>query len=128
MTPTEILNSYLKFVSEGRGDKALELFAEDGAIELPYLKSIGNPGRWAGKEALSGFFKGFPSSMPGFHFKDIEIHIETDTQVFAEYHAEATRNGQPYEQHYMGRLVVENGKIKLLREALDMSKVIRTAS
>ncbi|BAV06920.1 Ketosteroid isomerase-related protein [Filimonas lacunae] len=126
-TPSQLLQDYLRFVSEGKAQQAFELFAEDGAIELPYLNSIGAPHRWAGKETLQAFFKGFPASFPNFHFKDIVIHIETDTQAFGEYHAEATRNGQPYQQHYMGRLVAENGKIKLLREALDMSQVINTA-
>lgn len=126
-TPTQLLQDYIRFISEGNGEKAFALFAEDGAIELPYLASIGAPHRWAGKETLQGFFRGFPASFPNFKFTDVAIHIETENQVFAEYHAEAIRNGQPYQQHYMGRLVAENGKIKLLREALDMSKVISTA-
>jgi len=124
LTPAQLLQQYLQLVSEGNGDKAFELFAEDGAVELPYLNSIGSPWRWAGKEALQGFFKGFPAGMPGFHFTDVVIHIETENQAFGEYHATATRKGQPYQQHYMGRLVAENGKIKLLREALDMAQVI----
>jgi hypothetical protein len=33
--------------------------------------------------------------------------------------------GRPYPQLYMGRIVAENGKIKLLRETLDMIKVAK---
>jgi DNA-binding phage protein len=36
-----------------------------------------------------------------------------------------TATGKPYAQHYMDRVVAENGKIKLIREALTMVPVIR---
>jgi hypothetical protein len=34
--------------------------------------------------------------------------------------------GLPYKQAYMGRLQAENGKIKLIREALDMVQVAKS--
>ena len=42
-------------------------------------------------------------------------------QPFGEYEVEAvvSSTGKLYKQTYAGRLVAENGKIKLLREALD---------
>ena len=33
----------------------LKLFAEDGAMELPYLTDFGYPGRYAGPEAITSF-------------------------------------------------------------------------
>lgn len=124
-TAKELLLAYLE--NMGNADKNIELFADDAVIELPYLASIGLPARWEGKEVLYNFLNNLPRTFPGFKFKNIRVHIDTPDQVFGEYEATATiaSNGKPYEQHYMGRLVAENGKIKLLREALNMVPVVR---
>lgn len=122
-TAKELLLSYLENI--GNPDKLIGLFTEDGALELPYHNSIGRTWRWEGKEVLHNFFKGIPGTFPGFSFKNIKILIDTPDQVFAEYEVEviAAKTGRPYHQTYMGRLVSENGKIKLLREAMDMIAV-----
>ena len=54
--------------------------------------------------------------------------METPELVFAEYEVDviATQTGRPYHQTYMGRLVSENGKIKLIREAMDMNPVAQS--
>jgi ketosteroid isomerase-like protein len=124
-TPKELLIAYLENV--GNPDVQIELFADDAAIELPYLTSLGGPGHWEGRETLYKFLGNLPNTFPGFKFKNIQIHIDTPDQAFGEYEATGTiaANGRPYAQHYMGRLVAENGKIKLLREALNMVPVIR---
>lgn len=59
--------------------------------------------------------------MPGFGFKNIRFWIETADKTFAEYEIEAPipATGKVYRQTYAGLLIAENGKIKLLREALD---------
>ena len=124
-TAKELLLAYLENV--GNPDVQIELFAADASIELPYLTSLGAPAHWEGREVLYNFLANLPKSFPGFKFKNIQVHIDTPDQAFAEYEATATiaSNGKPYTQHYMGRLVAENGKIKLLREALNMVPVIR---
>lgn len=124
-TAKELLMAYLENI--GNPDVQIELFADDAAIELPYLTSLGMPGRWEGRETVYNFMKNLPNTFPGFKFKNIQIHIDTPDQAFGEYEAIATiaSNGKVYEQHYMGRCVAENGKIKLLREALNMVPVLR---
>ena len=37
--------------------KAAEMFSEDGAFEMPYLESVGVPGRYEGREAIERFFR-----------------------------------------------------------------------
>jgi hypothetical protein len=37
-------------------EKAAGWFAEDGAFEMPYLTSFGISGRYAGRQAITGFF------------------------------------------------------------------------
>jgi ketosteroid isomerase-like protein len=124
-TAKELLMAYLENV--GNPDFQIDLFADDAAIELPYLASLGQPARWKGREVLYKFLGNLPNTFPGFQFKSIHIHIDTPDQAFGEYEATAiiASSGKPYHQHYMGRLVAENGKIKLLREALNMVPVIR---
>jgi ketosteroid isomerase-like protein len=115
----DLLGAYL--ASVGDPDKASALFAEDGAIELPYLASLGIPFRTEGRAAIQEFLNSLLANVPDFAFKNIRCHIVTPDQVFAEYDVEARvkSTGRIYKQSYAGRLVAENGKIKLLRESLD---------
>jgi len=125
-TAKDLLLGYLENINDA--DKAIELFADDATIELPYLKSLGLPWQWHGKEVIYNFLKNLPKTFPGFEFQNIRIHIATHDQVFGEYdvHCTASSTGRTYDQTYMGRLVAENGKIKLLREALDMVQVAKS--
>ncbi|MFT3827793.1 MAG: nuclear transport factor 2 family protein [Chitinophagaceae bacterium] len=124
-TAKELLLAYLENISNA--DKVIELFADDATIELPYLNSLGLPWRWSGKETLHKFLQNLPKNFPGFAFKNIQILIDTPEQAFGEYEVDCTAasTGKPYHQHYMGRLVAKDGKIHLLREALDMVQVAK---
>jgi ketosteroid isomerase-like protein len=118
-TAIDLLNAYLESISVP--EAAAALFAEDGAIELPYLASLGIPARTEGRAAIREFLKSLLGNVPDFAFKNIRYHIVTPDQVFAEYDVEAlvTSTGRIYRQSYAGRLVAVNGEIKLLRESLD---------
>lgn len=124
-TAKELLLGYLENINDP--DKAIQLFADDAAIELPYLDSLGMPWRWEGKAVLYNFLKNLPKTFPGFTFQNIRIHIDTPDQAFGEYDARCrvASTGFAYNQTYMGRLVAEHGRIKLLREALDITEVAR---
>ncbi|PJJ79269.1 nuclear transport factor 2 family protein [Mucilaginibacter auburnensis] len=124
-TAKELLLAYLENI--GNPDFQIELFADDAVFELPYLASIGLPARWEGREVLYQFLSNLPKTFPGFQFRNIRIHIDTPEQAFGEYEATAkiAANGKDYAQHYMGRVVAENGRIKLIREALNMVPVLR---
>jgi ketosteroid isomerase-like protein len=100
---------------------AAALFARDGVLELPYLKSLGINGRAQGPESIEGFIASLPAKVPDFAFRNAHFLIETPDQVFAEYEVEALvpSTGKIYRQMYAGRLVARDGKISLLREALD---------
>jgi ketosteroid isomerase-like protein len=115
----DLLSAYLKSIGDPK--TAAALFAEDGAIELPYLTSLGIPARTEGREAIREFLKSMLVNIPDFAFKNIRYHIVTPDQVFAEYDVEAfvKSTARTYRQSYAGRLVAENGEIKLLRESLD---------
>lgn len=115
----QLLAAYLESIRDPRA--AAALFADDGVLELPYLKSLGIDGRAQGPEAIEGFIGSLLAKVPDFAFKNVRYLIETPEQVFAEYEVEALvpSTGKIYRQMYAGRLVARDGKIALLREALD---------
>jgi ketosteroid isomerase-like protein len=115
----QLLSAYLESIRDPRA--AAALFADDGVLELPYLKSLGINGRAHGPKAIEGFIASLLAKVPDFAFKNVHYLIETPEQVFAEYEVEALvpSTGKIYRQMYAGRLVAREGKIFLLREALD---------
>jgi ketosteroid isomerase-like protein len=92
------------------------LFADDGVLELPWVKA-----RAQGPAAIEKLIAGILVKVPEFQFKNIKFWIETPDKAFAEYEVEAAvvDTGKIYRQTYAGLLIAQNGKIKLLREALD---------
>lgn len=125
-TAKELLVGYLENINNP--ETVIEFFADDAAIELPYLKSLGMPWQMKGKDVLFEFLQNLPNMFPGFKFENVQILIDTPDQAFGEYDVHCTngKTGLPYDQSYMGRLVADNGKIKLLREALNMAEVTKS--
>ena len=118
-TAPQLLTEYLASIQDARATASL--FAPDGALELPYLVSLGITSRVVGPAAIEQFIASLLEKVPDFAFKNIRMLIETDQQVFAEYEMEAQvlSTGKTYKQMYAGRLVAKDGKIALLRESLD---------
>jgi hypothetical protein len=108
-------------------EKTADMFAEDGAFEMPYLATFGYPAEYKGREALVGFFRFVRDLYPEFEFQNVRVLIDTPEQVFAEYEftAVSSKTGRQIHQLFFGRAVAENGKIKLLREALNSLEVAR---
>jgi hypothetical protein len=119
----------LEFTALGLGnpDAAAAMFSDDGAFEMPYIADFGFPGRYVGHKEIAGFFAFVRDLYPGFVFENVTILIDTPEQVFGEYEftATSTKTGRKIHQLFFGRLVAENGKIKLLREALNAVEVAR---
>ncbi|WP_321916092.1 MULTISPECIES: nuclear transport factor 2 family protein [unclassified Paraburkholderia] len=79
----QLLAAYLESIRDPHA--AAALFADDGVLELPYLKSLGIDGRAQGPEAIEGFIASLLAKVPDFEFKNVRFLIETPEQVFAEY-------------------------------------------
>ncbi|WP_321957910.1 nuclear transport factor 2 family protein [Paraburkholderia bannensis] len=124
----QLLAAYIESIRDPRA--AAALFAEDGVLELPYLKTLGIDGRAQGPQAIEGFIASLLAKVPDFAFKNVRFLIETPEQVFAEYEVEALvpSTGKIYRQMYAGRLVARDGKIALLRESLDTVAVTEAFS
>jgi len=117
-----LLLEFLAAVTHGQ-DAAAQ-FAEDGALELPFLHSLGIPWRHRGRQAirelqdqLAGLYVDI-----GFLPEDTVVLIDTPEQVFAEYmaHTTARATGRTLHHMFAARLVAENGLIKLVRESLNV--------
>lgn len=108
---------------------AAEMFTEDGAFEMPYLESVGFPGRYQGHEQIRGFFAFVRELYPDMEFHDTKIVCEQadGRVVVAEYKftARSSKTGRMIHHLFMGRLEAENGKIKLLRESINLVEVGR---
>lgn len=122
-TAKELLQDYHSNIQNPAAVGAL--FSKDGAIELPYLASLGANWRTEGPENIRDMIAGILKIAPEFRFINIKYYIETPDQVFAEYEVDCLWNAKPYKQLYMGRLVAENGKIKLIREGMNMYSVLK---
>jgi len=116
-----LLLEFLAAVTHGQD--AAALFAEDGAVELPFLHSVGIPWRHQGRQAISELQASLAGLYLDFAFKPEDTHVLIDTpeQVFAEYmaHPTAAATGRTLHHLFAARLVAENGQITLVRESLN---------
>lgn len=119
-TATELLQAYLDNIRNPAA--AAALFAEDGVVELPWVKA-----RAEGPAAIEKLIAGILAKVPDFRFRNIKFWIDTPDRAFGEYSVEAlvADTGKLYQQTYAGLLIAENGRIKLLREALDTAAAAR---
>jgi len=107
----------------GTADEAAALFTEKGTLELPYLASIGFPPVLTGPGEIAKFLGFLHDTLyPGFVFDDVKIHLHEPEQAFAEYHINHRSgiSGKLVGQQFFGHLEAAQGKIKRLREAIDV--------
>ena len=117
-----LLLEFLAAVTHGQD--VATLFAEDGALELPFLHSLAIPWRHRGRRAIREVQASLAGLYVDIGFLPEETHvlIETPEQVFAEYlaHTTAKATGRTLHHMFAARLVAENGLIKLVRESLNV--------
>ena len=118
-TAKELLQAYIN----GTAQESAALFAEKGALELPYLADLGVEPRYEGPKNIGAFLTFLHEKMyPGFKFIDVKIYIDTPDQAFGEYtiHQKSGISGKEIHQRFFGHCTVADGKIVLLREALNV--------
>jgi len=118
-TAKQLLQGYIN----GTAQESADLFAENGALELPYLADLGVAPRYEGPKNIGAFLGFLHEKMyPGFTFVDVNIYIDTPDQAFGEYtiHQKSGISGRMVHQRFFGHCVAANGKITLLREALNV--------
>ena len=118
-TATQLLQAYI----EGSAQEAASLFAKNGALELPYLADLGVEPRYEGPTNIGAFLTFLHEKMyPNFKFVDVKIYIDTPDQAFGEYTIDQKSgiSGKHVHQRFFGHCTAADGKIVLLREALNV--------
>ncbi|MFK0113799.1 nuclear transport factor 2 family protein [Streptomyces sp. NPDC091217] len=122
-TAAELVHAFTRSFRQGSIDEAVQLFADDATFQIPYLASVDIQAEYHGHQEIKGFLDLVLKLYPDWAFDpaDTKILIDTPDQAFAEYitRPTAAATGRTIEHLFMGRLVAEQGKIKLLREALN---------
>lgn len=108
---------------------AAEMFANEGSLEIPYFESLGVRGRYQGREQIRGFFAFVRGLFPDLQLINTNVVCESADEkvVVAEYEfaSRSSKTGRLIHQLIFGRLQAENGKIKLLRETINLFEVGR---
>jgi hypothetical protein len=118
-TAKQLLEAYI----DGSAQESAALFGENGALELPYLADLGVEPRYEGPKNVGAFLTFLHEKMyPEFKFVDVKIYIDTPEQAFGEYtiHQKSGISGRLVHQRFFGHCTAANGKIVLLREALNV--------
>jgi len=107
--------------------QAAAMFTEDGALEMPYLESLGFAPSYQGRASIEHFLTFVRDLYPNMDFQNVKVVMETRNQALGEYEftAVSSSTGRTIDQLFFGRLVAENGKIKLLRESLNLVELSR---
>src|ERR1700689_2113626 len=120
----ELLQAYI----DGSALESAALFAEQGALELPYLADLGVPPRYEGPKNIGAFLTFLHEKMyPGFKFVDVKIYIDTPDQAFGEYtiHQKSGISGKDVHQRFL-RLQRAELQPELERNALQQAKDFQT--
>jgi len=119
MTAQDLMLAYIA----GTAEQSAELFGDTGTLELPYLASIGLSPVLTGRGQVTEFLSFLHGTLyPGFRFEQVKIHLHTPDQAFAEYHINHSSgiSGKTVKQQFFGHLEAESGRIRRLREAIDV--------
>ncbi|RKG62644.1 nuclear transport factor 2 family protein [Corallococcus sp. AB011P] len=100
-------------------ERWLTLFADDAVVEFPYAPSLGGSARLEGIEAIRAYFAPITRHFQGLTFTNVQRHPSVDpTTGWMEVHGSATLlpGNIPYEQDYVMRMQVRDGRIVHYRE------------
>jgi ketosteroid isomerase-like protein len=119
---TEILEQMLMLLGRMDLEGVFELWADDGALEMPFLPDLGRR-RTAPTSAVKEFFRATnEEALYKINLTIVAIHpmLDPDSLV-AEYTGEATvrGNGNIYRNDYLGLFRFRDAKIVLWREYMD---------
>lgn len=109
-------------------DRCVDLFADDGVFEFPYFSTLGMNTRFEGKAAIREVLGLIRSKFSSFTVSNITIHeLKGGKGLFTEYHTDGFIDGtdRVYAQDYATHLLEDGGKIRLLREYLNVISTAR---
>lgn len=117
-------------LSSAEMDNYGELWAEDAVLEFPYAPA-GNPAKLVGKTTIISYFKDALKQLTGLRFFEVQFFPSLEPDVlFIEFQGEAkiSSSGRRYDQTYIGRLHMKNGKIASYREFYNPKVLLEASS
>ena len=119
-TAREVFFAYAGAMADSDATAAAACYAEDGVLDFPFWPLLGLTSRYQGRKDLEAYLHKLHVLVPGFKFVDVRVHIDTPNAMFAEARVDLpTNNGRRFNFQYGLLALVENGKLKLLREFID---------
>ncbi|NOK20192.1 nuclear transport factor 2 family protein [Corallococcus carmarthensis] len=115
---TRLMDAHLALIATDV-ERWLALFTEDAVVEFPYASSLGGPARMEGIAAIRAWFAPITKHFQGLTFTNARRYPGVDaTTGWLEVHGAATLQpgNIPYEQDYVMRLQVRDGRIVHYRE------------
>jgi ketosteroid isomerase-like protein len=121
-SPRAVFERMQRLILERRFDAYADLFAGDGAIELPFAPP-GVPRRVQGREEIRAFFRAgterVASAARRWEFRSVVVHETADPEVIVtefEVHGQVTATGGPYQFSNLQVMTVRGGEIVSLRD------------
>ncbi|RKH48710.1 nuclear transport factor 2 family protein [Corallococcus sp. AB049A] len=115
---TRLMDAHLTLIATDV-ERWLTLFADDAVVEFPYAPSLGSPGRLEGIAAIRAYFAPITTHFQDLIFTNVRRYPgEDSTTGWLEVHGSATLQpgNIPYEQDYVMRMQVRDGRIVHYRE------------
>jgi ketosteroid isomerase-like protein len=121
-----LLKAHLHFLTADF-DTWKSLFARNAVMEYPYGAAAGVESPLRGIAAITKSVTGFMNAVTNFRAGPPRIHqVDGEDAIIAEFTADAdvVPTGLTYHQDYVVYLRARDGKIVLLREYFDPSRVV----
>jgi ketosteroid isomerase-like protein len=125
----ELYTHFAEALAALDADRYADLFAPDGALELPFRRP-GIPARWRGREEIRAAARqGWAAAPLRLHeVRTAAVHDTTDPDVLVAEHdlvGVSTTTGRPFTLPSLVVLEARDGRIAVLREYLDVVAVAR---
>jgi ketosteroid isomerase-like protein len=116
-----LLRRYLEGLSTGDLGDLREILHPEISFELPFVAGD-SPRVTKGFDDVVAYLRGLSGFVESMRLYDFRIHTFADdpNELVAEYRSDMTlRGGRPYENTYITRATVRDGKLVLFREHFD---------
>ena len=126
------LDPFFRIVEEGLaglvdGEHFFDLLSEDVIVE--YVVSVpGYPRRVQGRHAVADLYRGYGDVMRLHGADQLAVHRDPDTSVIVlEYavHGRTVHTGQPYDNHFVSVITVQDRRVTHWRDYLDPVAIFR---
>lgn len=116
-----LLRRYLEGINTGDFAALREVLHPEISFELPFVAGD-SPKVTKGFDNVVAYLRGVPGFVESMRLHDFRIHAFADdpNELVAEYRSDMTlKGGRPYQNTYITRATVRDGRLVLFREHFD---------